>query len=256
MSKFFEVLQSQNGISSYLYETEDRDLFFESTLFENQLFKMINSIENNIYISLDIFDTLLLRNEKSEPYRFYEISYEIANFLNVHDVFEVLQARYLGIEITYAASKVYQGCREGSLYDIHKVMLNALNLPEELFTKTIQIEIDYEKKNLRLNRGLWDALMRLKQRKSFDIILVSDMYKHSEQLSILLKYFIPDYEQNIKHLFTSADTIISKHSGKIFKYIEKELKTDSSAILHMCDNLRSDYQNPKRAVECSFFTNS
>ncbi len=237
-------------ISKKLYETQDRDIFFESKEFKNYLFNNVEKILNNskkAIISCDIFDTILLRNEKSEPYRFFEIACEINEKLNLGlNNYEILLARYLGTEITYSASTIKEGCREGSLLDIHKIMTNVLGLSEKFLEKTIQIEIEYEKKNLRLNHGLWNFIKNMKKEINLDIIFISDMYKHYEQLNVLVKHFIPDYKDYVKVFYSSADTIISKHSGKIFKFVEQELNCKSEQFIHIGDNLRSDYQNPKK----------
>lgn len=249
MNKQFEVIAPVT-ISKDLYETNDRENFFKTDYFMNSFSSSVESIYNlglKPIISCDVFDTVLFRNEKCEPFRFFEIATALKMKLNLpHNVYEILNARYLGVEITYSASKVLQGCREGSLYDIHRVMLNVLNVKPELLKKSIEVESEYERENLSLNDGLWNLLLNLKQLYNAEIIFISDMYKHSEQIEVLLNAHITNYHNIVYKLYSSADSVISKHSGKIFDFVEKDLNYHQEQFIHIGDNLRSDYQNPKK----------
>lgn len=247
-TKDFEVIYP-NEVSRNLYETADRYTFFQSDYFRNYFTDIIENIGKEgvtPIVSCDIFDTVLLRNDKSEPYRFYEIAVAIRDALHLEkDAYEVLLARFLGTEISYAASKVVKGCREGSLYDIHKVMLRTLNVPADRVEESIEVELEYEKYNLTLNVGLWDILKKLKDEDKIKIIFTSDTYKHDVHIDDLLKHFLPVYDKYIENLYSSANITISKHSSQLFEYVEKDTGYSAKQFIHIGDNLQSDYQNAK-----------
>ena len=248
-SKKFEVLYP-NEVSKKLYETNDRDAFFQSDYFRDYFTEKIDLIKKSgldPVVSCDIFDTVLLRNDKSEPYRFYEIAESIKNALGLENsVYEVLLARYLGTEISYAASNIVQGCREGSLLEIHRVLLNALDIDPKMLDESVQAELEYEKNNLSLNEGLWNLLKELKDAGDIEIVFISDTYKHGEHIDDLIVHFLPEYTEYVKTLYSSADITISKHSSHIFDYVRKDTGYDPKQFLHIGDNLHSDYRNAKK----------
>lgn len=245
----FEILYP-NEVSKKLYETEDRQAFFQSDYFQDHFVSIIDKIAKSgltPIVSCDIFDTVLLRNDKSEPFRFYEIAESIKYALKLKkDIYEVLMARYLGTEISYAASDIVQGCREGSLYDIHKILLNVLDVDTERTGESVAAELEYEKNNLSLNVGLWNILKELKDNDRIKMVFISDTYQHGEHIDDLIIYFLPEYQSYVEKLYSSADLTISKHSSHIFSYVQKERGYSAEQLLHIGDNLHSDYQNAKR----------
>lgn len=248
-TKEFEVLYP-NEVSRKLYETEGRQIFFQSDYFRKYFIDKIDEIGKDglmPVVSCDIFDTVLLRNNKSEPFRFYEIAEGIKDALGLEkSVYEVLLARFLGTEISYAASRIVQGCREGSLHEIHKVMLNALGVDADRIEESVTAELEYEKNNLALNIGLWDILKELKEAGKTKIVFISDTYKHGGHIDDLIKYFLPEYDNYVEKLYSSADITISKHSSHLFDHVQDDTDYKAKQFLHIGDNLRSDYQNAKR----------
>ena len=76
-----------------------------------------------------------------------------------------------------------------------------------------------------------------------EVILVSDMYLPKDFiLSILHKHSI----NNIKSLYLSSETKLTKHKGSIFKKIISDLNCNPKDILHIGDNKKSDVRLPMK----------
>lgn len=200
--------------------------------------------------SFDVFDTLLLRNEKSEPFRFYEIAGAVAEFFNQNGYKltqnDVLLARYLATESTYRLSDKVKGCREGSIEDIYKSICSMLNVDSSLWEEALKEEVEYEKKNVSFNYTLWDEIKEKARSNDAKMILISDIYLQSKYIQELLVDHKPNFFDECDRLYSSADYIVSKASGHLFDIAKDDFKLDESECLHMGDNIVTDFKNPKK----------
>lgn len=219
--------------------------------FRNILYDHLNSqISANKILSLDVFDTFILRDNSSELSRFIEIGDQMA--LSVYGALgskvsakvkgiDAFLARYFGTKSTYRISCKVDGCREGSLNEIHATACRMLGLPDiaDLF---VDAELDYEATRIVPNDAILE-FVRQHRAKGGRVVLVSDMYMHGHQIqSLLSRLGIEDdlYDQ----IFSSADTKVSKASGGIFKLVEKALSASPGDFFHIGDSLKGDYQRP------------
>lgn len=236
------LLQAQDRAASYSSQ-QFKDLFSAQL---KALFK-----ERTIDVmSVDIFDTLLLRGDESEISRFLSIAEKQADMLNdSHDLalskHDLLAARLSGTKISYKASKLFQGCREGSIRDIYRVAARALDLPSTVIDSLIDIEIEHEKTVLQLNTGLVDVLADLKQ-EGCRLLLISDMYLHQPHLQELLCHFLGDDSVLFERVISSADTTVSKGSGKLFNLVQEEYEFDYRGWAHIGDASKGDYVQPAK----------
>jgi len=194
-------------------------------------------------VSLDVFDTLLLRAPTSELTRFWHIANQIAAWARTDsgavDPHDVLVARVLAARVSYRIGPRPAGCREGTLDEIHTTMLRALGIGEKYASETMSLELSYERSVLENN----PALVRFANEQKTAgrrIVLLSDMYLSSEQIEGLVRELAPS--MHIDLTISSADSKRPKSSRLAFPYLAKRLGCEVSEIFHIGDSLQSDYR--------------
>jgi predicted HAD superfamily hydrolase len=201
-------------------------------------------------LSFDVFDTLLLRNHRAELTRFYDVSGLVASLLaqryqeSIRPE-DVLMARLMANRLSYRLSPTRDGCREGTITDIYRLILEQLRVPatESTIQACIEIELAYEVTQLTVNLPLL-AMTQHHIARGGRAIYVSDMYlgvAHINQLLTRLGVEVSLFAAT----YSSADTILSKRSGKIWPLILNELGITAAQMLHIGDSLVSDYQSPR-----------
>ncbi|SAK56553.1 HAD superfamily hydrolase-like protein [Caballeronia hypogeia] len=255
-----------DAVESEVENCGSRLRLFGNDEFKAKLFRKIDHLApaGEFVLSLDVFDTLLLRDQKSELRRFLEIGQRMSAFvagssweqpedqspqilvneLSMRDM-DAFFARHLGTKATYRAGQKVSGHGEGSLKEIHSTASKLLDGTERLKDDFIDIELSYEVERLTINDALLSYAKRHKE-KGGKVILTSDMYMHSEHIKALLRRLGLDV-----YLFdlivSSADTKISKASGKIFHAIEEQLQESSDRFIHIGDSLKGDFVKARAA---------
>jgi predicted HAD superfamily hydrolase len=194
-------------------------------------------------LSFDVFDTFLLRNDKPEALRFFEWSQLARSRLGdsakgISDI-DLLLARALGMEVSYRARRAVEGCREGKIEEVVHTIRKSLNLSDAADLTLLQAEIDYEAANLTINPALL-AAGRAFRANGGSVILVSDMYLGESQISNILRRMDLDLPIEFDAIYSSADHVVSKRSGKIFSKIQTELEREPGAFLHVGDAIYGD----------------
>jgi predicted HAD superfamily hydrolase len=247
-------------IESMIYTAPCRKDLFADAKFANLFSEKIDELmPDGLILSLDIFDTLILRDGSSELTRFFEIGEKIAEFCNnqsksrqpmllnknkriVRPV-DAFLARHMGTKASYRISVPQRGCREGSLTEIHQTASSLLNCDEDLSDTFISIELNYETTRLIPNKLILDYVRRHRERGG-RVVLVSDMYMHADQIMLLLKKL--DLDQSLfDTLISSADTKVSKATGGIFSLVEKAMKANPEDFIHLGDSLIGDFRKPR-----------
>ena len=188
----------------------------------------INLIKQQIdkvsVVSFDIFDTLLLRPymKPTDVFKHLELLTEKIGFYNARK--EAENQFYL----------MYGREQEATLDNIYQM------IPEYADLKEKELELEYD--TLYVNseiKELYDYA--LKQNKT--IIITSDMYLPCYFIkSVLKKNGFLKYKQ----LYLSNQLNKRKDKGNLYDYIIRDLKVLPNAILHIGDNVNSDY---KKAIE-------
>lgn len=220
--------------------------------FANDIVANIESriTSSDTVLSFDVFDTVLLRNHRAELTRFYEVSALVAHSLlhtvdgHIHTE-DVLMARLLANRLSYRLSPGRDGCREGTIADIYRVILSQLGIvaTETLIQACIEIELAYETTQLTVNQPLV-AMIHRHLARGGRAIYVSDMYLGVTHINQLLTRLGVDAAL-FAAAYSSADTILSKRSGKIWPLILREMAISATQLLHIGDSLGSDYQSPR-----------
>jgi predicted HAD superfamily hydrolase len=226
-----------------LNSTSSRVDLFTDRSFQKMLFDRIESLmPAKGILSLDVFDTLLLRDDSSELTRFIEIgSYMAESAGNINPI-DAFIARHMATKASYRAGRVVNGSREGSLTDIHRTASRLLGRGDEMTETFIETELDYETGRLQVNHLLLDYVCTHCEMGG-RIILVSDMYMHADQIERLISKMGVD-TRLFEQIFSSADSKVSKASGGIFSLIEKSLDMKTDDFLHIGDSLNGDFQKP------------
>jgi FMN phosphatase YigB (HAD superfamily) len=204
-------------------------------------------------LSLDVFDTLLLRDGKSEARRFWEISVaarrRVAANLGskssaIPAEIDFLTARADAMAQCYRTRKAVDGCREGRIGDILRAARRSLGLPAATDAILLETELSCEIASLALNPVLADVARDFREAGG-KVVLVSDMYLGEAEIGAILKGL--DRDALADEIFSSADHVVSKRSGKIFGLIEQRLDEPADAFLHIGDALEGDVMAPRRA---------
>lgn len=250
------------SLTHLAFNASSRKETFATTDFKNKLIEQIDSFLDGggKLVSFDVFDTVLLRNKKSEIRRFYEISdlfskAIVETFGKVCDAEGVLFARYVSTKNSYGYSKPVQGCREGQIEEIHLGIARMLNIADEFSKKFTEIELDYERRNVEANPAI-QPVLDLCESLGLGVVLISDMYMGRSHILSLLDTHFPESFQD-RQIFSSGDLKISKRSGHLFDHVVSQMGVSPADILHMGDNLVTDYNCARaRGVQAIYLPHS
>lgn len=194
-------------------------------------------------LSLDVFDTFLIRNNKPEARRWYEVSAQVAELISAAP-WDVYVARNLATVLSYRTRAAVEGCREGHIEDILKVQKRLISA-NQLTTEALkQIEINYEIQNLAPNHLFLD-LCGLVQSVGGRVILISDMYLDAASISKIIRG-VCGTKVPVDDIISSADTVISKRSGRVFEHIEAKMSAEPRDFFHIGDSRIGDFVMPTR----------
>ncbi len=235
-----------DDIEARLTDAPDRAALYRDAGFAARLGDRLDQLleRPGMVLSLDVFDTLLLRDNSSEVTRFCEFGAAMAALAG-GDVSadQAFLARLLGTQATYRATTAVDGCREGSLSEIHRTASRLLVGGDHLADAFLQAELDAEQPRLSLNPLLVSYVADFKSRGG-RVVLVSDMYMHRAQIRQLLDGCGFDMGL-VDLLISSADTKVSKGSGGIFPLVEQALGAAPRDFVHLGDSFRGDVRGAR-----------
>ena len=239
------------ALESRLRRCHDRNAMFEDPEFAGDLAQRLDEMLGDAgtapVLSLDVFDTLLLRDDSSELTRFFEIGKEMAAVASSRLSLTITQqdaflARHMGTKATYRCRDRIKGFGEGSLTEIHQTSSRILCGTSDLAEDFIAAELDYERQRTTANQALV-VYMREMRSRGGRVALITDMYMHANHVeSLLSAHGISPGSYD--YLVSSADQIVSKASGKLFAVVEKALSAKPGEFVHVGDSLKGDMQRP------------
>ena len=202
------------------------------------------AIQENIkVVSVDCFDTLLLREPKSESKRFLEISSAQIASLNKKGICchsNANDLRNLRINITREWNKDKHFNSFANL-PMHQSILTKIvgeiGLPEKSVALMREAELNYELGVLRPNKKLIKILNEL-IRYGKRIILISDMYLSGDDISFLVEKLCINL--SVARVYSSADFKMTKKSGRLYKKVLINENIKPQAMIHAGDNKFSD----------------
>lgn len=191
--------------------------------------KILGKIEKYKVISFDIFDTLLLRGCGKPEAVFGVVAEELG--LNSQSF----------TESRIKAEKTARGkkCKEVTLDDIYECISGEFyELKEEIKDKEIFVEKNIVYPNAEMVE-LFRYCVGVKR-----VILISDMYLDRDTIEYMLR------ESGItgfSNIYLSSQYGVKKSDGKLFDIAIKTEKIPPNELLHVGDNVKSDFIMPKKA---------
>lgn len=197
-------------------------------------------------ISVDVFDTLLLRGTRPELARFGDVARAQAKALAARGV-EVhadalYAARLVAAHTAYRVIATVEGEREGRLGVILDMVCAALGLDPALAPVLAEVEFDCEAGCLAGNAELAAALMRHRA-GGRRVVFASDMYLPAETIARLIRRLLPDLE--LDGGYSSADLGMTKRGGGLFRVLMEREGLAAASILHMGDSETADVATPR-----------
>lgn len=207
----------------------------------HKIAELLHTSEIHVF-SVDVFDTLLLREYKSEITRFREIAELVHQAFPEISSRKFFQARALAHRLAYQLTRPVQGCREAAFDSIYRLIGAILQEHDATRLAALQeIELSYETSHLRLNPNI-RKLLEIARMRNLRIVAVSDMYLNRDALARIINNFLPP--GMINEIYSSADFGISKISGLLWDELLRREQVSPQAILHLGDNPVADFEMP------------
>lgn len=185
------------------------------------------------YISFDLFDTLIKRDVE-KPTDVFKIVENIIN-KSESEIIENFSIKRRNAEINLYPKKVNE---EITLDEIYANFSESYN--QELLSKYKLEEENTEISLCTFNLNIKDIYDQAVKSGS-KILITTDIYLSEKVIRSILD------NNNIKYdyLFISSEIKLKKKTKNLFKYILKKLNIKENEIIHIGDNFKSDYLNPK-----------
>ena len=197
-------------------------------------------------ISFDIWDTIIKRKCHPEEIklataRYILLKYEDKLKEKYKDIYEILKKRD-EIEAEECKKNNANGFdEECRILDVFKI------LEEEIFEEDVKIEeellkeeIEEEKRTIYINPEILPIFEKYKDLKMY---CISDFYMSADSLKELLDYL--DLPVKIEKIYSSADYLLNKRTGNLYKKAEEELNVKPENHIHVGDNQYSDIEMAK-----------
>lgn len=199
-------------------------------------------------LSLDVFDTALLRDDTCEARRYWKLAARLAQLFSAGDpgrsTLDFFMTRYLGMELSYRARPDRHGCREGLIDEVLRTQAELLRLDDSDVDALLKEELSFEIESLTPNRPLLafaDDFVRAGGR----LVFLSDMYLSARHIKTLFDQLHPT-AYALEQFFSSADLSVSKGCGRLFTHVAAQLGVSPRQLLHVGDSKLGDFQNPRR----------
>ena len=188
--------------------------------------------------SYDIFDTILFRSVPK--------STDIFRFMETHPVVKsIWNKRSKRFSICRQRSEFWIRRKKGpliSIEDIYHELQRCSHISNEEMLQLMQIEYEIEQENSFLNPTILNEIKQRLQSKE-EVIILSDMYWHENQLKDLLSSKDPLFE--IIEIYVSCYCKAAKSSGKLHSYVRNQ-RNITGEWVHIGDNKVSDGEVPRR----------
>jgi len=202
---------------------------------------------SNKVISFDIWDTIIKRKCHPEEIKLKTAYYIVLKYNEYlkdeyKDIYTILVERD-NIEANLchkAEEKGHDGeCRIEEVFkELQKEIFN--KKCNDLSKELLEVELNNEKEVIYLNEDILEVFDKYKDR---DMYCVSDFYMSADSLKELLDYIkVP---VKFKKIYSSADYLLNKKTGNLYKKFEKDLGIEPQDHIHVGDNEYSDIAQAK-----------
>lgn len=199
-------------------------------------------------VSVDLFDTVLLRDHRCERRRFWLMARHAHEHLaragwpvSVNALF---RSRLDAQRLAYRALETVRPHGEVPLSRIYRLQTTILGLPARAADVLKSAELKFEASQLRPNRGLLDELSALRDQGK-RIIAISDIYLPGDGLCELLDRLAPGHP--VGAVYCSAELNLTKRSSQLFGAVLERERAAPGRVLHIGDDRKADLEMARRA---------
>lgn len=193
-------------------------------------------------VSFDIWDTIIKRKCHPEEIKLKTMNYLYLTCKNelkdeYKNIYELLKTRD-NIEYELCQKALKDGCDdECKIEDVFELLLKKVFLHKCPISakELLKVEMNNEKEAIYINP---DILPIFSQYKDLDMYCVSDFYMSEKELKELLDYL--KLPVKIKKVYSSADYLLNKRTGNLYKKFESDLIITPEDHIHVGDNPYSD----------------
>lgn len=208
-------------------------------------------------VSVDVFDTLLLRTTTPEVVKFHRLGIAQARSLaglgaRPLPAAGMLELRLWAAEAAYRNTRLVRGAREPGVEAILGVMADYLigcgrldpARRDAALTRLLDVELHAEAADLTRNRPLV-ALLRGARRRGLPVIALSDMYLRGRHVRQLIAG--AGAADAVSGIVVSSDLGFGKACGALFAQLCQDLGIQAGALVHLGDNAHADVAMARRA---------
>ncbi|UUX51296.1 hypothetical protein NUH88_06275 [Nisaea acidiphila] len=232
-----------------LHDSTDHRSFYDSSdncaLVLDAIAKIVGRFRIAL-LTIDVFDTALLRARKSEAARFRSAAERFVRAAAAKAESPGFSANDAFLARVTAARAAYAMRRPGAedcdpTFDTIAAGACALLGQPDLTQLYIETEIEAEIEDVMLN-----PLIPLIERRfpRLRTAFLSDTYLEGVRVSRILAAKLRTRKR--PRTLSSADGYGSKAAGTLFDHVERSLRIEPAHALHLGDNLQSDYLSAKR----------
>lgn len=199
-------------------------------------------------VSFDIWDTLIKRKCHPEEVKLFTMKYLLLKYYNdikdeYKDIYKLLNLRN-EIETKIRQENAEKGkdqeCTiEETFIRLQKAIINK-EIPD-ISQELLKVEIDFEKSVIYVNEEVLPILEKYKDIKKY---CISDFYMGKESLREILESV--DIYKYFEDIFSSADMLLNKISGRLYQYVEEKLQVKPEEHIHVGDNPYCDIEVAKK----------
>lgn len=220
-------------------------------------FKILRGVEASSFdiVSVDVFDTLLLRKPVSERHRQFRIAQRFTELAEAHGCEISVQpsviwwARRQIQQAAYATRRILKHDGEVRLLDVLRRTAQLLSLSEELVELMARAELDIERQSVVANQKLV-ADLKVLRAAGKRIIAVSDTPLTADAVRLLIDHVVGT--GLIDAVYSSTDENATKRHGTLFAKVLEAEGLVGSQVCHIGDDPIADWQMAKRCGISAF----
>lgn len=198
-------------------------------------------------ISFDIWDTIIKRKCHPEEIKLHTAKYIVLKYEEklkdkYKDIYEILKLRDNIEAEECKRNKELGHDEECRIIEVFKLLQKEIMREsiEDISEELLREEIEQEKRTIFINPEILPIFEKYKDLKKY---CISDFYMGTEALKELLDSL--DLPINIEKIYSSADYLLNKRTGNLFKKAEEELGITPKEHIHVGDNEFSDIEMAK-----------
>lgn len=199
-------------------------------------------------ISFDIWDTIIKRKCHPEEIKLHTAKYILLKYEEnlkekYKDIYEILRIRDEIEAKECKKNKEAGNDEECQILNVFKelqkeIMRESIN--DDISEELLKEEIEQEKRCIFINPEILPIFEKYKDIKKY---CISDFYMGAEALKELLDSL--DLPIKIEKIYSSADYLLNKRTGNLFKKAEEEIGITPKEHIHVGDNQFSDIEMAK-----------